>query len=54
MITNCFFLIKGAKRTLQDKRASPTKKSFAGTKSLADEVPTGIHYGDAHKWGEGV
>ena len=51
LVTNCFFLVKGGKETLQDKRASPTKKSSGGTK---EDVPAGIHYSDAHGWGEGV
>jgi len=54
LVTNHFFLVKGAKETLQDKKASSTKKSFAGMKGLVDEVPAGIHYGDVRRWGEGV
>ena len=51
LVTNRFFLVKGGKGTLQDKRASPTKKSSAGTK---EDVPAGMHHGDAHRWGERV
>ena len=51
LVTNYFFLVKGGKETLQDKRVSSTKKSSASTK---EDVPAGMHYGDAHGWGEGV
>ena len=51
LVTNHFFLVKGGKETLQDKRASPTKKSSVGTK---EDVPAGMHYSDACGWGEGV
>ena len=53
LFTNRLLLVKGAKKTLQDKRASPTKKSSAGTKSLVDEVPASMHYSEVCEWGEG-
>ena len=51
LVTNCFFLVKGGKETLQDKKASPTKKSSAGTK---ENVPAGMNYSDVCGWGDGV
>ena len=51
LVTNSFFLAKSSKETLQDKRASPTKKASAGTK---EDVPAGMHHGDARGWGERV
>ena len=44
LIANHFFLAKSGKGTLQDKRASPTKKSSVSTK---EDVPAGMHHGDA-------
>ena len=51
MVANHFIPVKGGKGTLQDKRASPTKKASAGTK---EDVPAGMHHGDARRWGEWV
>jgi len=51
LVANHFILAKGGKETLQDKRASSTKKASAGMK---EDVPAGIHHGDAREWGEKV
>ena len=51
LVANRFILAKGSKETLQDKRASPAKKASAGTK---EDVPAGIHHGNARGWGERV
>ena len=54
LLTNRFILVKSEKGALHDKRATPTKKATADTKSLAKDTPAGMHYGEARKWGRGM
>ena len=54
MLTNCYILVKGEKGVLRDKKATPTKKAAADTKSLVKDTPAGMHYSEAREWGRGM